>query len=343
MTADRVRPAPRAVRRRRLRLRRAADRSRRARLRRACRRGSAPAAVPDQRRRRHASWRSGPTTRSRSACTTSPPARPSARAGYAYLGPVFRQRPGESGEFLQAGVESLGRSDRVAADADMLDARLRGGGAARRRASRRSRIGDSALFAALLDALDLARAVAAAAGARLRRHAAAEGADRQLPAATARRRTTASSPRSTAPITRRAPRGRGPARRDRPRRGRRPHAPTRSPSASLEKAALAAGVGAGAPRAGARPRSSPSPARRPRRSAALRALARARSSTIGKALDRFEQRTEAFADHGIDVDRLDLRRRFRPAPRLLHRLRLRVSRRAERRRDRSSAAAATTG
>src|SRR5690606_21753833 len=42
------------------------------------------------------------------------------RADYAYLGPVFRQRQGESGEFLQAGVESLGRTDRVAADADML-------------------------------------------------------------------------------------------------------------------------------------------------------------------------------------------------------------------------------
>ena len=32
------------------------------------------------------------------------------RADYAYLGPVFRQRSGESGEFLQAGIESLGRA-----------------------------------------------------------------------------------------------------------------------------------------------------------------------------------------------------------------------------------------
>ena len=46
------------------------------------------------------------------------------RAGYAYLGPIFRQRPGESGEFLQAGVESLGRGDRAAADADMLELAL---------------------------------------------------------------------------------------------------------------------------------------------------------------------------------------------------------------------------
>ena len=34
------------------------------------------------------------------------------KANYAYLGPVFRMRPGESGEFRQAGVESLGRTDR---------------------------------------------------------------------------------------------------------------------------------------------------------------------------------------------------------------------------------------
>jgi ATP phosphoribosyltransferase regulatory subunit len=37
-----------------------------------------------------------------------------------YFGPVFRQRPGESGEFLQAGVESLGRRDAAAADAEIV-------------------------------------------------------------------------------------------------------------------------------------------------------------------------------------------------------------------------------
>jgi ATP phosphoribosyltransferase regulatory subunit len=37
-----------------------------------------------------------------------------------YFGPVFRQRPGETGEFLQAGVESLGREDRAAADAEIV-------------------------------------------------------------------------------------------------------------------------------------------------------------------------------------------------------------------------------
>lgn len=74
------------------------------------------------------------------------------RADYAYLGPVFRQRPGESGEFLQAGVESLGRTDRAAADADVLSLAL---AAVDLLGVRRPvvRIGDQALFAATLDAL----------------------------------------------------------------------------------------------------------------------------------------------------------------------------------------------
>jgi ATP phosphoribosyltransferase regulatory subunit len=73
---------------------------------------------------------------------------------YAYGGPVFRQRPGELGEFLQAGIERLGDEDRASADADVLALSLRaldavGFGA------RAIRIGDEALFAALMQALDL--------------------------------------------------------------------------------------------------------------------------------------------------------------------------------------------
>ena len=41
-------------------------------------------------------------------------------ATYGYLGPVFRQRPGESGEFVQAGIESIGRTDQAGADVDVL-------------------------------------------------------------------------------------------------------------------------------------------------------------------------------------------------------------------------------
>ncbi len=41
-------------------------------------------------------------------------------ARFSYLGPVFRQRPGASGEFLQAGIESFGRLDKAAADAEAV-------------------------------------------------------------------------------------------------------------------------------------------------------------------------------------------------------------------------------
>src|SRR5215471_21605973 len=41
-------------------------------------------------------------------------------AGFSYLGPVFRYRWDRPSEFLQAGVESFGRQDRAAADAEML-------------------------------------------------------------------------------------------------------------------------------------------------------------------------------------------------------------------------------
>ncbi len=48
--------------------------------------------------------------------------RPSASpANYWYIGPVFRHRPQGGGEFVQAGIESLGRLDRAAADAEILD------------------------------------------------------------------------------------------------------------------------------------------------------------------------------------------------------------------------------
>ena len=41
-------------------------------------------------------------------------------AGFCYLGPVFRYRGGAPSEFQQAGIESFGRQDRAAADAEML-------------------------------------------------------------------------------------------------------------------------------------------------------------------------------------------------------------------------------
>jgi len=78
------------------------------------------------------------------------------RAGaYSYLGPVFRQRPGQIGEFLQAGVESVGREDRETADAETLSLAL----SCLRTfdlADPEIHLGDQALFFALVDGLDLA-------------------------------------------------------------------------------------------------------------------------------------------------------------------------------------------
>ncbi len=75
-------------------------------------------------------------------------------AGFSYLGAVFRYRGSAPSEFQQAGIESFGRHDRAAADAEMLALALE---------TTRTfgvdeleiRSGDVALFNALVDALDL--------------------------------------------------------------------------------------------------------------------------------------------------------------------------------------------
>jgi len=75
-------------------------------------------------------------------------------AGFCYLGPVFRYRAGRPSEFLQAGIESFGRQDRAAADAEMLALGLEAA-AAFGISDVEIRTGDVALFTALIDALDL--------------------------------------------------------------------------------------------------------------------------------------------------------------------------------------------
>lgn len=75
-------------------------------------------------------------------------------AAFSYLGPVFRFRPGASGEFLQAGVESFGRRDREAADAEILGVALEAAALAGCDALKVT-IGDAALFSRFLDALRL--------------------------------------------------------------------------------------------------------------------------------------------------------------------------------------------
>jgi len=75
-------------------------------------------------------------------------------AGFSYLGPVFRYRRGASSEFLQAGIESFGRQDRAAADAEMLALALQATSAVGLK-DVEIRTGDVALFNALIDALGL--------------------------------------------------------------------------------------------------------------------------------------------------------------------------------------------
>lgn len=80
--------------------------------------------------------------------------RAGAPAGFCYLGPVFRFRGGKASEFNQAGVESFGRQDRAAADAEMLALGIEAA-AAFGVTDLDIRTGDVGLFAALIDALDL--------------------------------------------------------------------------------------------------------------------------------------------------------------------------------------------
>src|SRR3954468_12019430 len=75
-------------------------------------------------------------------------------AGFSYLGPVFRYRDGCPSEFMQAGIESFGRQDRAAADAEMLALALEATTAFGLK-DVEIRTGDVALFTALIDALNL--------------------------------------------------------------------------------------------------------------------------------------------------------------------------------------------
>ncbi|HYF53391.1 MAG TPA: ATP phosphoribosyltransferase regulatory subunit [Salinarimonas sp.] len=75
-------------------------------------------------------------------------------AAYGYAGPVFRLRADESGEFLQAGIESIGRSDAGAADAEIVALALEGL-AVLRAGPLEISVGDMGLLDAVLEALRL--------------------------------------------------------------------------------------------------------------------------------------------------------------------------------------------
>jgi ATP phosphoribosyltransferase regulatory subunit len=214
------------------------------------------------------------------------------RADYAYLGPVFRQRPGESGEFYQAGVESLGRTDRERADADVLALALQ---AADLLGIKRPgiRIGDQALFAAVLDALGIG-------GPWRRRFDRTFGDPERLKTLIAKAATAGkqSTTVSLAATRRKAERllvesGLGTIG---SRTGK------EIAERVLEKSTLTAGIGKRAPKVLGRflaIEGSPAEALK-----LLRKLARSEKLDITPALDRFEKRIDAFAKAGVDVGAL---------------------------------------
>ena len=79
-------------------------------------------------------------------------------ASYSYFGPVFRMRVGGSGEFAQAGIESIGRPDRSATDAEILSLAMEGLDMLGL-ASVSVKLGDMGLLGALVDALGMAPAL----------------------------------------------------------------------------------------------------------------------------------------------------------------------------------------
>ncbi len=78
-------------------------------------------------------------------------------AGFCYLGAVFRHREAAAAEFLQAGIESFGRHDTAAADAEMLALGLEATTQYEINPPE-IRIGDVGLFRAFIAALDLSPA-----------------------------------------------------------------------------------------------------------------------------------------------------------------------------------------
>lgn len=75
-------------------------------------------------------------------------------ASYCYAGPVFRMRAQEPGEFAQAGIESFGRSDFAATDAEIMALTLEAA-AALGLSAPKIQMGDVALLEALLDGLSV--------------------------------------------------------------------------------------------------------------------------------------------------------------------------------------------
>ena len=87
-------------------------------------------------------------------CRLHQATRPGEAADYSYLGPVFRLAADEPDEFVQGGIESIGRTDTPAADAEVLGLALDGLDLLGR-ADTAVRLGDMGLTHAFLDALQV--------------------------------------------------------------------------------------------------------------------------------------------------------------------------------------------
>jgi ATP phosphoribosyltransferase regulatory subunit len=79
---------------------------------------------------------------------------PSREGFYAYLGPVFRFRDNEPGEFLQAGIENIGNENKEEADAEVLSLAL-GGCQAGGMTKPLVTLGDSAILMKAIESLGL--------------------------------------------------------------------------------------------------------------------------------------------------------------------------------------------
>ena len=75
-------------------------------------------------------------------------------AEYSYLGPVFRARGGQGGEQTQTGLESFGRRDAEAADAEVFSLAMEAAAAAGG-GPLAARLGDAGLFDAMLESLNI--------------------------------------------------------------------------------------------------------------------------------------------------------------------------------------------
>lgn len=220
------------------------------------------------------------------------------RADYAYLGPVFRQRPGEDGEFLQAGIESLGRTDRAAADADVLALAL---AAVDLLGVKRPtiKIGDQALFVASLDALQLD-------GPWRQRLARSFGEPNRLNALIAKAVNGSEAPPK---MDRRAARRKAEELLNASGLGTIGSRTGKEIADRLvEKSALAIGIGERAQRVLSRFLAiGGTPAKALK---SLRDLARRESLDIDTALNRFEKRMDAFSKSGVDLQGLTFAAEF---------------------------------